>query len=152
MTRRFTGRHMAMIMVGFFAIVIGVNVVMATAAIRTFGGSSVDNSYVASQKFDSWLAQARQQAGLGWSLDTAVNPKGRMEASVSTPTGILTGARITAMAEHPLGRLPSSRFMLREDRPGQYVADRALPVGRWRVRLLIERDERSARFVEEVRR
>ncbi|MFP5454579.1 MAG: FixH family protein, partial [Alphaproteobacteria bacterium] len=55
MRRGFTGRHMAASMVGFFTVVIAVNVTMATVASHSFGGTVVDNSYVASQRFNRWL-------------------------------------------------------------------------------------------------
>ena len=48
--RGFTGRHMLAAMLGFFGVVIAVNVVMATLAAKTFSGTVVDNSYVASQQ------------------------------------------------------------------------------------------------------
>ena len=54
MTKPFTGWHMTAILVGFFSTVIAVNVYMAHAAISTFGGTVVDNSYVASQEFNGW--------------------------------------------------------------------------------------------------
>ena len=53
--RRFTGYHATMIIVAFFAVVVGVNMVMARFALSTFGGTVVDNSYVASQKYNEWL-------------------------------------------------------------------------------------------------
>ena len=55
-----TGRHVAAIFVAFFAVVIAVNVLMASYAVGGFGGTVVDNSYVASQRFNGWLAQARR--------------------------------------------------------------------------------------------
>ena len=57
--RRFTGYHMAAILVAFFGVIIAVNMVMATLATRTFGGVVVENSYVASQEFNGWLKDAR---------------------------------------------------------------------------------------------
>ena len=58
--RTFTGWHMATILVSFFAIVVGVNLLMARFATSTFGGVVVENSYVASQQFNQplncWLA------------------------------------------------------------------------------------------------
>ena len=51
----FTGRHMAMILVTFFGIVIAVNITMARYASSTFGGLVVDNIYVASLNFNGWL-------------------------------------------------------------------------------------------------
>lgn len=60
-----TGRKVLAIAVSAFALIIGVNVYMATEAIRTFPGLEVENSYVASQTFDSDLAAQR---ALGWTL------------------------------------------------------------------------------------
>ena len=51
----FTGRHMAIIMVAFFGVIIAVNLTMATLASRSWTGLVVKNSYVESQKFNSVL-------------------------------------------------------------------------------------------------
>lgn len=62
---RLKGWH---VLAGFstaFAIIIGVNLVMATQAIRTFPGLEVKNTYVASQEFDT--RRTAQQA-LGWTI------------------------------------------------------------------------------------
>jgi len=62
MTKRFTGWHMTGILLGFFGIIVAVNFTMATLATRTFGGVVVQNSYVASQRYNEWLKAARAQA------------------------------------------------------------------------------------------
>lgn len=69
--RPFTGRHMLAIMLGFFGVVIAVNVTMAVMANRSWTGFVVENSYVAGQHFNENTAEARAQAALGW--------KGRLE-------------------------------------------------------------------------
>lgn len=100
--RVFTGRHMLIVMVCFFATVIGVNLVMATLASRSWTGLVVPNSYVASQHFNELLEQAEAQKALGWtpSLDlsdgrlvfTLVDRSGRpvhvtdVRATVRRPT------------------------------------------------------------------
>lgn len=63
-----TGRKVLVITVAAFAVVIGVNVLMAVKAIQTFPGLEVKNSYVASQVFD---AERRAQQALGWTLTHA---------------------------------------------------------------------------------
>jgi nitrogen fixation protein FixH len=50
---------MAMILVAFFAVVIAVNLLMARLAISTFGGVVVENSYVASQHFNTLAGRGR---------------------------------------------------------------------------------------------
>lgn len=57
------GIHVLGAFVGAFTIIISVNLVLATQAIRTFSGVEVKNSYVASQEFD--MRRDAQEA-LGW--------------------------------------------------------------------------------------
>ena len=105
MTRRFTGRHMAVVICTFFGVVIAVNLLMATLATRTFGGTVVDNSYVASQKFNGWLAEARAQQALGWQEEVWLDDSRRAEVTISMGGRPLDGSAITGSARHPLGRL-----------------------------------------------
>jgi len=71
-TGGFTGRHMLMIMIAFFAVIIAVNVTMATVAGTSWTGFVVRNSYVASQEFNGRVAAARAQAALGWTATLVV--------------------------------------------------------------------------------
>lgn len=65
--RRFTGRHMLMIMLAFFGVIIAVNITMATVAGMSWTGFVVRSSYVAGLEFDDKVAAARKQRALGWS-------------------------------------------------------------------------------------
>ncbi|TPI46918.1 cytochrome oxidase [Mesorhizobium sp. B2-9-1] len=65
-SREFTGRHMLIVIVSFFAVVIGVNVTMATLARKSWTGLVVENTFVASQKFNEEARKGRAQAALGW--------------------------------------------------------------------------------------
>jgi len=64
--RQLTGRHVLMIFVGAFTVIIGVNIALAYNAVRTFPGLEVKNSYVASQEFNTRRAA---QVALGWTVD-----------------------------------------------------------------------------------
>lgn len=63
--KELTGRHVLAITLAAFAVIIGVNLLMAFKAVSTFPGLEVQNSYVASQSFDR--DRAAQQA-LGWTV------------------------------------------------------------------------------------
>ncbi|RJT40410.1 cytochrome oxidase [Mesorhizobium waimense] len=65
-SREFTGRHMLLTILGFFGVVIGVNVTMATLASTSWTGLVVENTYVASQQFNRKAEEGRIQAALGW--------------------------------------------------------------------------------------
>ena len=138
----FTGRHMTAILIAFFAVVIAVNMLMATLATRTFGGVVVQNSYVASQKYNEWLAKAREQEKLGW----VIAPKLDEQRRVTVALGV-TGAIVTGFARHPLGREADVplRFLAVL---GGVRAERPLPEGRWAVHLLVRKGSHEARVIE----
>ncbi|TJV88129.1 MAG: cytochrome oxidase, partial [Mesorhizobium sp.] len=64
--REFTGRHMLLIILSFFGVIVGVNLTMATLASTSWTGLVVENSYVASQQFNRKAEEGRAQAALGW--------------------------------------------------------------------------------------
>ena len=150
MTRPFTGRHMLAMMIGFFGIVIGVNVAMATLAEETFGGTVVDNSYVASQRFNTWLAAARAQERLGWHTALGLDRQRHVMVSARDIAGPLEDAEVQAIARHPLGAIPDVALAFRSTGGGRYVARASLPPGRWIVRLEIRRGRDAKRLVESL--
>ena len=64
---QFKGWHMLVCMIAFFGIIIAVNVTMAMLASGTWTGLVVKNTYVASQKFNESLEQAKRQKEAGLS-------------------------------------------------------------------------------------
>lgn len=129
----FTGRHFALIMVGFFGVVMAVNFVMAGFASSTFGGVVVDNSYVASQRFNGWLDQARTQRALGWSAAASRTAAGRVAiVFAGAPADRLT---VTAVARHPLGQMPDAVLTFVRDEESKFISAQPLPPGRWRLRV-----------------
>ena len=65
---RLTGRHVFLILLSFFGLIIAVNLTMATLASGTWPGLVVANSYVESQRFNERVAAAREQQALGYAL------------------------------------------------------------------------------------
>lgn len=140
--RRFTGLHMTALLCGFFGVVIAVNMVMATFAVRTFGGVVVENSYVASQKYNGWLAEARRQEKLGWSVKAGVAADRRVTLVTS-----VEDAAVSGVASHPLGRQPDVALNFHRQ-GGKLVSDRPLPEGRWNVRLTVRRGPEQVQLIE----
>jgi nitrogen fixation protein FixH len=150
MRGEFTGRRMAIVTFTFFGIVIAVNLFMAMMATSTFGGTVVDNSYVASQRFNGWLQEAREQAALQWDADMTLDPSGHLVTRSWSPAGPIVGAKVEAHATHPLGRAPEHRLALTPVADGLYRSTAALPSGRWIVRLSVRRDGHEARYLKEI--
>jgi nitrogen fixation protein FixH len=152
MRGEFTGRRMAIVMITFFGVVIAVNLLMATLATRTFGGTVVDNSYVASQRFNDWLQEAREQSELKWESRMSLDLSGHLVAQNWTPAGPLNGATVEAHASHPLGRAPERPMTMKPVEPGRHRSSEPLPPGRWIIRLSVRRDGHEARYLGELSR
>jgi nitrogen fixation protein FixH len=148
--RKFTGWHMFAILISFFGVVVAVNLVMATAAIRTFGGTVVDNSYVASQRFNGWLGEARAQERLGWTARLGVDDSRHVTVALNDRGVAMPGAEIEAIARHPLGRAPDVALRFQARGAGTYVSDAALPPGRWIVQVEVRRRGRDLRLIESL--
>ena len=150
MTRHFTGRHMLVLMLAFFGSVIAVNLVMATLATRTFGGTVVDNSYVASQRFNGWLDDARAQDRLGWTATVEMGPDRHVTTALAARSGQLDGAVVTALASHPVGREADVQLRFRSVGGGRHRSDAPLPPGRWNLHVEVQRGADRLRLLESV--
>ena len=150
MSRRFTGRHMLALMILFFGTIVAVNVAMATFAARTFGGTVVDNSYVASQHFNDWLRQAREQRALGWEGALALDERRRVVVSLDHDGRPITGAAVSAVARHPVGRVADVELRFAAAAEGGYRSLRSLPPGRWLVHLEVSRGGERTRLVQSL--
>ena len=130
----FTGRHMAMIFVAAFGVIITVNLILAFSAVKTFPGLEVKNSYVASQTFDD--RKANQEA-LGWNV-TAKAVGGLVILSITDedgfPAQVKTLDAVLGRATHVKDDLtPEFQF------DGQaYVAPAELGDGNWNIRMVAQ--------------
>lgn len=146
MTKPFTGYHIAAILIGFFAVVIAVNVTMARMATGTFGGVLAENGYVASQDYNKWIAESTAQDRLGWSIVTRVE-SGRL---VLDTKGV-QGADVEVIAEHPLGRVDDQAIAMVADGESLHRSLKPMPVGRWKLRVTLSKGGKQARYLAEVR-
>ena len=142
----FTGWHMLAVVLLFFGTIIAVNVVMVISATGTFPGLVVHNSYVASQKYNQTLAEARAQDEAGWQM--------ALEADGGTITVRLTDRdglpvrplAVTAAAGRPSPTGEDRVLTLVEDESG-YRATESLPAGLWEI--AVEAHDNGARVFGE---
>lgn len=129
--RQITGRHVLIGFVAAFSLIIGVNLVLAFSAIRTFPGLEVKNSYVASQEFNERKAA---QESLGWTV-AADHADGllvlRITDAGGKPVEVAELEATVGRATHVQDdQTPEFRF------DGQaYVAPAELGNGNWNIRM-----------------
>ncbi|NWG45882.1 MAG: FixH family protein [Alphaproteobacteria bacterium] len=146
-----TGRHVLLAMIGFFALVIGVNAVFITLATRSFPGLVVDEPFTRglARTINAELDARAEQARRGWQAAAAVD---------TTPDGV---HRLTVVMSdaggRPLEGLALSGELRRaatdtEDLPlaftpegaGRYSAElTGVGAGRWTMHIVTAFDDGS---------
>ena len=128
---KLTGRHVFLILLSFFGLIIAVNVTMATLAAGTWPGLVVANSYVESQRFNSRVAAARKQEALGYAL--AFQQKNdRLSLVLTDRDG--KGVEIhggTVRIGRPVTRTEDRLLDIPAASDGKVVVDDALAPGLW---------------------
>ena len=148
MARGINGWHVTAMFAGFFGTVIAVNFTMAAFASSTFGGIVVENSYVASQNYNDWLAQAKASKELGWTVSPQRDGNGRL---VLLTESVPTGAAVSAVARHPVGHQPDIALTFDARLDGRYIAREELPAGRWTLRTTISSGDDVWKGESEIR-
>ncbi len=129
--KQLTGRHVAMIFVAAFGVIVTVNLLLAFNAVSTFPGVEVKNSYVASQTFDD---RKLAQETLGWEV-SARAAGGLVVLSITDragqPVEVESLQAVLGRATHVKDDLsPEFQF------DGQaYVAKAELGAGNWNIRM-----------------
>lgn len=128
--RPLTGWHVLAICVGAFGVIIGVNITMAFKAVSTFPGLEVQNSYVASQSFDS---ERQAQAALGWDLQPSYD-KGRLVLAFRDAKGAVQPMGLTGLVGRTTEAADDQVLTFHSEAVGQ-VADVTLAPGKWMLRV-----------------
>jgi len=145
---QFTGKHMLGVMVVGFGIVIAVNFYMASLAIGGFHGIVVENSYVASQKFNSWIDKAEADKALGWK---ASGQRGADGFVTVTTSEVPEAATLTAELRRPLGAREFATLTFAPQDDGTYRSTVAVQPGRWTMRLTIQAEGHDWTGESEIR-
>jgi len=136
--RPFTGWHMLMVMLAFFGVIIGVNVFMAVSAARTWTGLVVQNSYVASQEFNTKQANARAQQAMGWSGSLAYDGAA-LRFRLVDGTGLpLVPDPVIVAVSRPIGVEGDQTLVLEPLPDGSYAAAVDLKPGAWNALILAQ--------------
>ncbi|WP_193337255.1 FixH family protein [Devosia beringensis] len=131
-SKPFTGRHMLLISIAFFAVVIAANLTMAISSARTWTGLVVTNSYVASQNFQTVQDTIARQVAAGWTLQVSYADGLVRFAALDGDGAPLALTGVSAFLRRPVGGHDDTTIALHLQ-DNQYVAAIDLPAGVWDV-------------------
>ncbi len=131
----FTGRRMLAYVLAFFGVIIAVNMVLMTMALRTDNGLVVRNSYVASQNFNRNQDEARTQAALNWSVALVWND-GQLTLTYRDAQGMpLRDLEVAGRVGRPVTARDDRAVVLTRTGSGSYTTELTLGAGFWDVDL-----------------
>lgn len=129
--RELTGRHVLIIMLSAFGVIVAANMAMLFAATGSFPGLVVENSYRAGV---GWNERTQAQAALGWEVEMGLEA-GELVVGVTDAEGRrIEGLAVTARVGRPATDAEDSTLALAET-GGGYAHPVSLGQGLWQVAL-----------------
>ncbi len=133
--KEFTGRHMLIVMICFFGVIITANMTMAWYASQSWSGLVAKNGYVESINFKDRQAAFESQQLLGWRSKLTVR-SGQIVFSVKDAQGnAVTGLEIVTQLGRPATEKSDTSVSFREANPGEYLTTAPQQVGQWLVEI-----------------
>jgi len=145
---RLTGLHVLAMLVAFFGIVAGVNIVMIRFALKTHSGEVTAHPYEKGLAYNAAIREAREQEARGWKVDgqvtRAADGKAQIEVSARDAAGApLSGLKVHALLAAPADVKRDRPLELVEAAPGVYRGDAAAQGGAWDLELTAARDGKT---------
>jgi nitrogen fixation protein FixH len=144
-----TGTKVFLMLVAFFALVIGVNVTMMRLAIATLPGTDVDSPYAAGLTYDREISAAQDQAARNWQISAHIERRADGAATLQVDARDakgqpVSGLRFSGRLERPIDKRADLAVELSEAGIGVYRGNTtAVAPGQWD--LVIEGEARGTR-------
>ena len=132
-----TGRKVLFMLVAFFGVVIGVNMIMMRLAIQTLPGTEVDSAYSASLAYGKEIVAAHDQNVRNWTVDAHVERSGQggatLQVEVRDHDGRpMSGLKFQGHFERPADKRSDQAVALAETGIGIYRGSATLIApGQW---------------------
>lgn len=128
---RLNGWHVLAMVVGFFAVVIAVDVAFAVIAYRTHPGEVSVTPYEDGLIYDRKIAQLKAQEALGWQAAAEAEAGKVVVLMVDAGQRPLTGLAVSGRLERPATEAGRIVLKFRETAPGRYEAEAKGLTGAW---------------------
>jgi nitrogen fixation protein FixH len=150
-----SGRMVLICLVAFFAVIAGVNALMATLAIKTFGGVEAENAYRAGLEFARELSSSRAQQERNIKVDvtTSRTKAGivKFRMVVQGTEGSVSSLQANLELRHPADKRRDHKITLTRNPDGAFTAETEVEPGQWNALISLERGgERLFRSVNRV--
>ena len=150
-TKELKGRHVLMMLVAFFGVIIGVNAVFITKAVSSFSGEDVKRSYRQGLEYNKTIQARSEQASLGWNVKANVVSSSeagqRFIIRISDESNLpIENLEINGVFKRPTDLAKDKGVRFSERGQGIYEAQINLPKGQWHLKAIAGLTDQSFRF------
>lgn len=155
MTGKLTGGGVLLWLIGFFGVIIAINVYFITASVITFRGEDEQKPYLQGIEYNQTLERRAEQEKLNWNATISASrlKSGavRVTVTIADARGLpQTRVKLSGELRHPADENRDHAIVLHEAGGGRYETDvRGVAPGAWDV--IVESASRSRPF-EAIRR
>ena len=133
---RLTGRHVLLVLIGFFVVIIAANAVFMSFALRTFPGEKEEKSYLQGLNYNDRLHARAEQAKLGWTASISEvsfeHGLASIRLTMNDRSGLpLSGLEITGMLLRPAADEQDTDFVFEPRGEGDYAGAVSAGQGQW---------------------
>jgi nitrogen fixation protein FixH len=149
--KELTGRHVLLMLLAFFGVMLAVNAYFTVAAVKTFRGEDVKRSYRQGLDYNQTLQQRAQQSELGWTVaaNTNVIADDRIEILLSFNNQDSRGIgnlKITGGLSHRVDSRFDKQVTFRPVGGGRYKAVTEGLEGPYILKAVANKDDTAFRF------
>ena len=150
-----TGRHVLIILLVFFGVMLAVNAYFTFVAVKSFRGEDVKGSYRQGLEYNQTIAARGEQKELGWSarVNTQSAADGGLEIIVmisdaaDLPVGNLA---MTGTLRHPVDLSNDIALKFEDTGGGRFTARADNVTGRWALRGEARQDGQIFKFEQDI--
>ncbi len=131
--KRLTGRHIVLMLIAFFGIMIIANTAFVIVAVKSFPGESQKKSYLQGLNYNETLTARAKQKSLGWRAEITRIEATHLEVKLHDKNDApVNGLTITGQLRRPSHDGSDQTLAFKEINPGVYATPTsALGVGTW---------------------
>lgn len=155
MRQRLTGGGVLLWLIGFFGVIVAINVYFITMSITTFRGEDEQKPYLQGIEYNQTLARRAEQEKLNWSATISANrlTTGAVRVTVTIANALghpQTQVKLSGELRHPADENRDRAISLHEVGGGRYQADiKGVSPGAWDV--IVESASKNQPFEAERR-
>ena len=153
--KKLTGRHVLLMLVAFFGVIIAVNAYFMFSAVTSFRGEDVKGSYRQGLEYNQTIDARGTQADLGWTarvnmVDTDGAPQTLIVKLEDANGRGLDDLDISATLNHRIDTDQDQILTFTHTGRGRYVVDIAAPAGQYTVKAVATRGDDQFKFEHEI--